>query len=93
MSLILVAGGGNAEVWQWSVRTRAAFWSERIGVFPSLTGDGEICVFENVFIEVAYGEFVWTIAHNGSGNRPLQNILAGLDSATIGEVMVDNRPI
>lgn len=62
-------------------------------VFPSLTGDGEVCVFEDVSIEIANGEFVSIIGHSGCGKSTLLNILAGFDSATSGEVLVDDKPI
>lgn len=62
-------------------------------VFSSLTGDGEVCVFEDVSIEIANGEFVSIIGHSGCGKSTLLNILAGFDSVTSGEVLVDNQPI
>ena len=62
-------------------------------IFPSLTGSGEVCVFEDVSIEIANGEFVSIIGHSGCGKSTLLNILAGFDSATTGEVLVDDKPI
>jgi nitrate/nitrite transport system ATP-binding protein len=61
--------------------------------FPSQVGEGEVCVFENVSIDIANGEFVSIIGHSGCGKSTLLNILAGFDSATSGEVLVDNKPI
>ena len=62
-------------------------------VFPSLTGEGEVCVFEGVSLEIANGEFVSIIGHSGCGKSTLLNILAGFDTPTTGEVFVDDKPI
>lgn len=62
-------------------------------VFPSLTGSGEVCVFEDVSLEIANGEFVSIIGHSGCGKSTLLNILAGFDTPTTGEVLVDDKPI
>lgn len=62
-------------------------------VFPSLTGEGDVCVFEGVSLEIANGEFVSIIGHSGCGKSTLLNILAGFDTPTTGEVFVDDKPI
>lgn len=62
-------------------------------VFPSLTGEGEVCVFEDVSLEIANGEFVSIIGHSGCGKSTLLNILAGFDKPTTGEITVDGEPI
>lgn len=62
-------------------------------VFPSLTGEGEVCVFEDVSLEIANGEFLSIIGHSGCGKSTLLNILAGFDTPTTGEVSVDGKPI
>ena len=62
-------------------------------IFPSLTGEGDVCVFEGVSLEIANGEFVSIIGHSGCGKSTLLNILAGFDTPTTGEVYVDDKPI
>ena len=54
---------------------------------------GTSCVFENVDFAVDKGEFVCVIGHSGCGKTTILNILAGLDSATLGEVVMDGREV
>lgn len=62
-------------------------------IFPSLTGEGEVCVFEDVSLDIANGEFVSIIGHSGCGKSTLLNIIAGFDSPTTGEITVDGKPV
>jgi nitrate/nitrite transport system ATP-binding protein len=50
-------------------------------------------VFNNVNFAMDRGEFVCVIGHSGCGKTTILNILAGLDSATLGEVVMDGREI
>ena len=61
--------------------------------FPSLTGEGEVCVFQDVSLEIANGEFVSIIGHSGCGKSTLLNMIAGFDEATSGEILVDGKAI
>ena len=50
-------------------------------------------VFANVSFTIAKGEFVCIIGHSGCGKTTVLNVLAGLDTATSGNVFMDNREI
>ncbi len=50
-------------------------------------------VFDEVWFDVAMGEFVCLIGHSGCGKTTVLNILAGLDRADGGVVLVDGRAI
>ncbi|MEK7869879.1 MAG: ATP-binding cassette domain-containing protein [Nitrospirota bacterium] len=52
--------------------------------FPSHTGEGEVCIFNDVTIKIEQGEFVTVIGHSGCGKSTLLNIIAGLDTASEG---------
>jgi len=59
--------------------------------FPSHSGDGQVCIFKDVTIKMENGEFVTTIGHSGCGKSTLLNIIAGLESATEGGVILNGR--
>jgi nitrate/nitrite transport system ATP-binding protein len=61
--------------------------------YPKPDGKGETEVFGDVWFNVAEGEFVCLIGHSGCGKTTLLNILAGLDSATSGVVIVDGQEV
>jgi nitrate/nitrite transport system ATP-binding protein len=50
-------------------------------------------VFADVSFTIDKGEFVCIIGHSGCGKTTILNVLAGLDSATAGNVFMDNREI
>jgi len=50
-------------------------------------------VFANVGFVIERGEFVCIIGHSGCGKTTILNILAGLDQATLGEVVMDGREV
>jgi nitrate/nitrite transport system ATP-binding protein len=49
--------------------------------------------FENVAFSIERGEFVCVIGHSGCGKTTILNILAGLDQASAGEVIMDGREV
>ncbi|MBX2858441.1 MAG: ABC transporter ATP-binding protein [Cellvibrionaceae bacterium] len=66
-------------------------------VFASPEKNGEpVTVFSDIWFDVKKGEFVCLIGHSGCGKTTLLNILAGLDQASAGYIIVDgkeqNRP-
>jgi nitrate/nitrite transport system ATP-binding protein len=50
-------------------------------------------VFADVSFALDRGEFVCIIGHSGCGKTTILNVLAGLDTATIGYVFMDNREV
>ena len=56
-------------------------------------GRGARPVFRRVSFDVERGEFVCVIGHSGCGKTTILNILAGLDSASEGEVFMDGREV
>lgn len=61
--------------------------------FPAAAGDVEVPVFEDVWFDIKKGEFVCLIGHSGCGKTTLLNILAGLDAATEGGVIVNGEEV
>ena len=50
-------------------------------------------VFDSVNFRIARGEFVCIIGHSGCGKTTILNVLAGLDEASAGTVLMDNREV
>jgi nitrate/nitrite transport system ATP-binding protein len=50
-------------------------------------------VFEDLWLEIARGEFTCIIGHSGCGKTTVLNLLAGLDEPSQGTVIVDNQAI
>jgi nitrate/nitrite transport system ATP-binding protein len=50
-------------------------------------------VFHHVGFSMERGEFVCVIGHSGCGKTTILNILAGLDAATSGEIVMDGREV
>ncbi len=50
-------------------------------------------VFADVSFDIAQGEFVCIIGHSGCGKTTILNVLAGLDTASGGAVIMDNREV
>jgi len=50
-------------------------------------------VFADVSFSLARGEFVCIIGHSGCGKTTILNVVAGLDTATSGNVFMDGREV
>ncbi len=50
-------------------------------------------VFADVSFEMSRGEFVCIIGHSGCGKTTILNVLAGLDTASSGNVFMDGREV
>jgi nitrate/nitrite transport system ATP-binding protein len=61
--------------------------------FPAPDGPGEVCVFRDVAFSIAQGEFVTMVGHSGCGKSTLLNIIAGLERASGGGVVLEGREI
>jgi nitrate/nitrite transport system ATP-binding protein len=54
---------------------------------------GSLVVFEDVNFSVARGEFVCLIGHSGCGKSTVLNVIAGLQSASAGYVLMNGRQV
>jgi nitrate/nitrite transport system ATP-binding protein len=50
-------------------------------------------VFENIRFGIERGEFVCIIGHSGCGKTTILNVLAGLETASTGNVFMDEREV
>ncbi len=61
--------------------------------FPGSKGKADLTVFDNVHFTIEKGEFVCIIGHSGCGKTTILNVLAGLDTASGGNVLMDGREV
>ncbi|MEK7879070.1 MAG: ABC transporter ATP-binding protein [candidate division NC10 bacterium] len=61
--------------------------------FPDPDSKGEVCVFRNVAFGIERGEFLTMVGHSGCGKSTLLNIIAGLETATTGGVVLEGREV
>ena len=57
------------------------------------TADGELVILENVNLELEEGRSLAIVGPSGSGKSTLLGLLAGLDSATSGEIFLNDHPL
>ncbi len=60
-------------------------------VFPTPTGP--LVAVKDVNVRIEAGEFVAIIGHSGCGKSTVLSMIAGLDRATLGGVIVDGREV
>lgn len=61
-------------------------------VFPLKDG-GEYIALKNIELKINQGEFISFIGHSGCGKSTLLNIIAGLDHASTGGVILEGRQV
>jgi nitrate/nitrite transport system ATP-binding protein len=61
--------------------------------YPEPDGKGVLTVFEDVWFEVAKGEFACLIGHSGCGKSTILNALAGLDTTSGGAIVVNGKHV
>src|SRR5688500_20382648 len=57
------------------------------------TPDGPVVAVENVNAEIHNGEFVCMLGHSGCGKSTVLSIIAGLQRATLGGVVIDGTEV
>ncbi|MGD9944664.1 MAG: ABC transporter ATP-binding protein [Burkholderiaceae bacterium] len=60
--------------------------------YPAAAG-GATTVFEDVHFSIEKGEFICIVGHSGCGKTTILNVLAGLDEASEGVVIMDGREV
>jgi nitrate/nitrite transport system ATP-binding protein len=60
--------------------------------FP-LDGGGHYVALKSISLDVAKGEFVTLIGHSGCGKSTLLNLMAGLDQAREGGILMNGRQV
>jgi len=61
--------------------------------FTSSKKGEDLTVFQNLSFEIQKGEFICCIGHSGCGKSTILNILSGLDKATSGVVLLDDKVV
>lgn len=56
-------------------------------------GDEDLCVLEDVSLQIARGQFTVLLGPSGSGKSTLLNLIAMLDKPTSGKIFIDGQEI
>jgi nitrate/nitrite transport system ATP-binding protein len=62
-------------------------------VYPASDGKVNPPVFDNIHFGIDKGEFVCIIGHSGCGKTTILNVLAGLEQASSGVVIMDRKEV
>jgi bicarbonate transport system ATP-binding protein len=66
---------------------------DQVGKTFNLANGGSYIALKGIDLNMRKGEFISLIGHSGCGKSTLLNIIAGLDGATDGIVIVDDTPV
>lgn len=61
--------------------------------YPTKKGEPDLTIFDNANIGINKGEFVCIIGHSGCGKSTIMNVLAGLDEASAGAVIMEGKEV
>lgn len=64
---------------------------EYVSKYFAEAGGKELCVFKDVRLHIEKSEFVAMVGHSGCGKSTLLNIIAGLEKATKGAIILDGK--
>jgi nitrate/nitrite transport system ATP-binding protein len=59
----------------------------------ALPRGGEYVALKDIDLQIAEGEFISLIGHSGCGKSTLLNLMAGLDQANTGGILMDSRQV
>jgi nitrate/nitrite transport system ATP-binding protein len=59
----------------------------------ALPGGGSYVALRNIKLEIGAGEFVSLVGHSGCGKSTLLNLMAGLDQANVGGILIEGRQV
>jgi sulfonate transport system ATP-binding protein len=54
---------------------------------------GERRVLEGLDLEIPAGQFLAIVGRSGGGKTTIMRLLAGLDAATAGSILIDGKPV
>jgi len=67
---------------------------DRVSKYFSTSGTKEnLCVFKDISLHVNEGEFLSVLGHSGCGKSTLLNIIAGIETASDGNMLLDRREV
>lgn len=61
--------------------------------FKNSDGEGLLCVFKDVSLKIHKSEFITVVGHSGCGKSTMLNIIAGLDKASTGGVILEGKEV